>query len=243
MERKREKTIFMLFLILIFSSTNVLASSFNIGNFSKSYIFLGLVLLLGFIGIIVEIFSDTFGLGLLLSIFSFSAFFVLNYPTLSGNSYIPHFIVGLILLIIEIVVPGFTIVGIAGMVLLSLSIILTVPNMTYGIIMLLVVLAISIGILVYLIRKGYSSQFIDRLILKETNAPKKENKDKPQYIEKEYLKYEGKKGRVLADMRPSGMIEIEGVKLDAISDGVFIKKGEEIEVEKVEGNKIIVRRV
>lgn len=241
--KNKKNTLLLSFMILLTFSTNSLASGFNLKTLSTSYIFLGLILLLGFLGIIIEIFSDTFGLGILLSIFSFSAFFILNYPTWSGQSYIPHFIVGLILLIIEIVVPGFTFVGLGGIILIALSIILTVPNITYGIIMLLIVFALSIAILVYLIRKGYSSEFLERLVLKETSTGKKDDSDKPRYIGEEYIQYEGKKGKVLTDMRPSGMIEIDGTKIDAVSEGIYIKKGEEVEVKKVEGNKIIVRRI
>ncbi len=241
MERKR-RNIFIGSLIIIFLlSNNVFASSFNIGSLAKNYVFLGLILFLGFLGLLIEIFNDRFGLGLILSLFSFSAFFMLNYPTFSGNTYIPHFIFGLILIVIEIVIPGFAIVGLIGTVLISVSIVLTVPNVTYGILMLLIALGLNVGILSYLIKKGYSSKFLDRLILRETNHPQREG-DETSYIDTEYQKYRGKEGIVLSDMRPSGMIEIDGEKIDALSEGTYIKKGESVEVIKVEGNKITVRR-
>lgn len=238
MNRKHNKIITILSFLILFISKPVVAASF-IENLSNSYIFLGIILLLGFLGFVIEIFNSNFGLGTLISIFSFAAFFILNSGNLMAGSYVPYFVVGLILLIIEIIIPGFTFTGILGIVLISLSIIQTVDNPVYGIIMLISVLIIVVGVVIYLFRKGYSSKFLNKLILKSTHDVELQEK---RNVNK-YLKYEGEKGIVLTDMRPSGMIEIGDVKLDAISEGVYIKKGEKVIVTKVEGNKITVRRM
>jgi membrane-bound serine protease (ClpP class) len=42
-------------------------------------------------------------------------------------------------------------------------------------------------------------------------------------------------------LRPSGKIKIGGKKFDAITQGEFIEKGTEIEIFKIDGNRIIVR--
>lgn len=239
MKRKGNIILFISSLIVLFISNPVLASDFTV-KLSTSYLFLGLILLLGFLGFVVEMFSSIFGLGILMSIFSFSAFFILNSYNAVGPSYVGYFILGLILLIIEVIIPGFTLTGIAGIVLVSLSIILTVPNPTYGIIMLVVVMTIILSIFVHLFRKGYSNSFIDKLILRETNIDRK--KDTKNIENNNYIEYEGKEGTVATDMRPSGTVEIEGVRVDAISEGLYIKKGEKVKVVNVEGNKITVRR-
>jgi membrane-bound serine protease (ClpP class) len=41
-------------------------------------------------------------------------------------------------------------------------------------------------------------------------------------------------------LRPSGTVLIEGNRFDVITDGEFVSKDSEIEVVKVEGNRIIV---
>jgi len=57
---------------------------------------------------------------------------------------------------------------------------------------------------------------------------------------KEYEDLLGKAGKALTALRPSGTVLIEGNRFDVITDGEFVSKDSEIEVVKVEGNRIIV---
>ena len=54
---------------------------------------------------------------------------------------------------------------------------------------------------------------------------------------------EGKTGITLCDLRPAGIVKIEDKRIDAVSDGEFISKGEKIYVYKVEDLKLIVKRL
>ena len=42
-------------------------------------------------------------------------------------------------------------------------------------------------------------------------------------------------------LRPAGMAEFDGVKLNVVSDGEYIPSGCRIVVDRVEGNRIVVR--
>ncbi|MDI6860712.1 MAG: NfeD family protein [Caldisericia bacterium] len=53
----------------------------------------------------------------------------------------------------------------------------------------------------------------------------------------------GKRGKVITTLRPSGTIEIDGKRYDAISLGEFIEKDSRVKVVKIEGNKIIVEKL
>jgi membrane-bound serine protease (ClpP class) len=53
----------------------------------------------------------------------------------------------------------------------------------------------------------------------------------------------GKRGTTLSMLRPAGKVEIEGTRIDAVSDGEFIPKDSQVEVVKVEGNRVVVRPV
>ena len=53
-----------------------------------------------------------------------------------------------------------------------------------------------------------------------------------------YLK---KTGKTLTDLRPSGMADIDGDKVDVVSRGEYIDKGTDIVVTMVQGNQVIVR--
>ena len=41
-------------------------------------------------------------------------------------------------------------------------------------------------------------------------------------------------------LRPSGVADFDGVRLDVVSDGEFIDKGTPLVISKVEGNRIVV---
>ena len=49
-----------------------------------------------------------------------------------------------------------------------------------------------------------------------------------------------KKGVAVTVLRPAGMAEFDGVKLNVVSDGEFIPEGERVRVSRVEGNRIVV---
>jgi membrane-bound serine protease (ClpP class) len=50
-------------------------------------------------------------------------------------------------------------------------------------------------------------------------------------------------GRVITPLRPVGIAEFDGVRVDVVTDGEFIDKDSAVEVRKVEGTRVIVRRV
>ena len=51
----------------------------------------------------------------------------------------------------------------------------------------------------------------------------------------------GRKGRTHTALRPAGIAEFDGVKLNVVSDGDFIADHRFVRVERVEGNRIVVR--
>ena len=52
----------------------------------------------------------------------------------------------------------------------------------------------------------------------------------------------GKVGQTLTTLRPSGMVKLEGKKYSVVTLGEMIQKDESVEVLKVEGNRIVVRK-
>ena len=53
----------------------------------------------------------------------------------------------------------------------------------------------------------------------------------------------GRTGETHTLLRPAGIAEFDGVKLNVVSDGDFIDAGRQVRVERVEGNRIVVREV
>jgi len=53
----------------------------------------------------------------------------------------------------------------------------------------------------------------------------------------------GKRGRASSPLRPAGIAEIDGRRVDVVSDGELIDAGQFIEVTRVDGNRIVVRPI
>jgi membrane-bound serine protease (ClpP class) len=51
----------------------------------------------------------------------------------------------------------------------------------------------------------------------------------------------GRTGTALSPLRPAGVADIDGARVDVVSDGGFIEAGVEIEVTRVDGNRVVVR--
>jgi membrane-bound serine protease (ClpP class) len=52
----------------------------------------------------------------------------------------------------------------------------------------------------------------------------------------------GKSGRAVSPLRTAGIADIEGERVDVVSDGEFIEPGAPIVVTRIDGNRIVVRR-
>ena len=142
-------------------------------------------------------------------------------------------IIGIGLLVLEVFLPGFGIPGLMGGLLMVASIVLVWTN--YGALAgiwmsLAAVLLMSIAITVSL-RSASKGGFFRRWGLKELE--KKKAKEDMQTLV-------GKTGTSLTPLRPSGIGEFDGVRLDVVTDGQFISIGTPLVITKVEGPRIVV---
>ncbi len=51
------------------------------------------------------------------------------------------------------------------------------------------------------------------------------------------------RGHASSPLHPAGIAEIEGERVDVVSEGEMIDPGTPIEVARVDGNRIVVRRI
>ena len=197
-----------------------------------------LLLSLGFIGLVFEIMTPGFGFGATISFIGFGLYFGGN--ILAGNSQwtsLALFVLGLILLVIEGMVPGFGLPGIGGIIFVFVGTILAMNSIRYAILSLSVAIIITTLVTILLIKLGFKSKLFDSVVLKSMlNA------------ERGYLSVDNmdrlidKEGLTVSELRPTGFIEIDGERLDALSEGSFIPRDTPIKVVKIEGAKIFVRR-
>lgn len=146
-------------------------------------------------------------------------------------------IVGFGLVILEMHIPGFGLPGIAGAICLILAVALTAENFAQALVMalgILAILGIMLGVVLTFFTKG---KLFKPLILPD------EQKKEHGYISSSDLDYLLRKtGVAVTDLRPTGSVDIDGVKFDVISEGEYIRKGTNVEIFKVSGVKLLVKK-
>ncbi|NMB45205.1 MAG: nodulation protein NfeD [Firmicutes bacterium] len=198
-----------------------------------------LLLILGFAGLILEIVTPGFGIPGTVGIVSLALFFggrmVIG---LAGWEVVLLFVIGLILLLVEVfLIPGFGFAGIMGLGAVFASIVLSYATAEAG----LVSLGIALGATVLVVAFGWKyfrrSSAWQRLVL-STRIGQEEGHTPPSLRR---VDLSGKTGKTLTPLRPSGIIEIDGHRVDAVTEGGFIPRDMPVQVISVEGNRIVVR--
>lgn len=148
------------------------------------------------------------------------------------------FLIGFILVIIEMFHPGFGAPGITGLILLAVGIIVTARSPLEALIMVIIILAI-LGIMLTLVLHSATKGRLSKMLILNDSLKKESG-----FIGTEDLEYFlEKEGTALTILRPAGTADFDGVKLDVVSESEFIQKGSRIKVIKVEGRRIVVRQI
>ena len=145
-------------------------------------------------------------------------------------------IIGFALVVVEMYIPGFGFPGITGTVCLIAGVALYArTDIVAWLVMTVIIvslLCVALSISIRSAAKGRRAK--SKLVLKEVAVSDVSENDLSYYI--------GKQGSSTTVLRPAGMGEFEGVKLNVLSDGEFIPEGTALVVTRVEGNRIFVRR-
>lgn len=148
------------------------------------------------------------------------------------------FIAGVVLMAVEMVVPGFGFFGIAGILCLSGGGYYLLGGGTTALLALLVfygLLAAAIAVLcLYLPKESKWNPFV--LWDKQANS-------KGYTGGRDLSALVGLSGVALTALRPAGTILAEGKRLDVSSLGDYVPKDAPVRIVKVEGSKIFVDRV
>lgn len=209
----------------------------RIARFITDPVVAPLLLSLGFLGLLAEITSPGWGvpgsLGLLALGLFFGGHFLAGF---AGWEVILLFVVGLLLIAVEFVVPGFGIFGIAGIAAVVTSIIFASASVEQALRSLGLSLVLSVGFGIVLARQGVRRGWWRRLILGEAVT------GRSGYVDAHGLaSLVGQEGTTLTPFRPAGTVAVGGRRLDAVSEGDFIPAGHPVVVVAAEGWRLIVR--
>jgi membrane-bound serine protease (ClpP class) len=205
-----------------------------------------LLMTVGMVGIIVELRTPGFGVPGALGIASLGLFFWGHWLVrLAGWEEILLVGLGLAFLALELfVIPGFGVTGIIGIVaiLAGLGMTMVGGGATWNAILvalgrvafsLLAALALSLVALRFLPRLPWGRRLVlaDELPVGGGFTP----------VTEDPRRWLGKRGTTLSPLRPAGIADIDGERIDVVSTGAYVDAGEPVEVIRVEGPRIVVR--
>ena len=146
-------------------------------------------------------------------------------------------LVGLALVVIEVtLIPGFNVIGVAGVVGMGVGVVMSF--VTFGPAGGLVAMAGTIvagGGMLYAL---WESGAWDRLILtdslrRDADADREEAETRSRLV--------GQSGHAVTPLRPGGVAEIEGVRVEVQTEGSFVASGSRVRVVAIDRRRTLVR--
>ncbi len=233
------------------SSAVVVESNWSedVVRFLNNPIISSLLIMIGLVGMFIEIKTPGWGVAGTAAIIALALFFGASYIVeLASATEILIFVVGVLLLLLEIfVIPGFGIAGVLGIILIIggifLSLISNLPIFNFAsisgaLIQLAISLIFSLLIIYFLWKYLPKTVAWNRMILSSNISS-----GSGYAAKRSVKKLVGQTGEALTDLRPSGIAIIRGARIDVITEGEYIDKGTKIKVIKTEGAKVIVQKL
>ena len=143
-------------------------------------------------------------------------------------------LLGMCLIIVEVFLPGFGLPGLSGIALVGLGVWLVGSKFgmltAFGV--LLVIIAVLAVLISWVLRKAAEGKANSELFLHEREEFGK-HEDMQVLV--------GRRGVTTSALRPAGIGDFDGVRLNVVTEGGFMEKGVPIEIVNVDGTRIVVR--
>nr|WP_273130146.1 nodulation protein NfeD [Bacillus weihaiensis] len=209
----------------------------KVARFITNPVVVPILLSIGSIGLVVELYSPGFGIPGFMGLTALFLFFYGHLVAgLAGLESVLLFILGIIFIIAEFFVPG-GILGILGLGSIVTSLYIASGNFVQMTISIMISILVSIVVSILLVKVfGKRMNLFKKLILRDstnTESGYVSNKTRSELL--------GLEGVALTTLRPSGTAIIGEERLDVVTEGSYILKGNKLKVVKVEGSRIVVR--
>ncbi|VEI07733.1 NfeD family protein [Kurthia zopfii] len=172
-------------------------------------------------------------LGSILLVLFFAAHSIEGY---SSPGLIFLFLIGVLFIFLELIIPGL-IIGTIGFASISASILYTGADFmltAYALAIALVVAILGMVILMKLFGKKMS--VFNQMVLTDSTDTEKgyvSNVNRTELLQRE--------AKTVTPLRPSGVVMLDGERLDVVSEGSFIDVDCLVVIIKVEGSRVVVR--
>jgi membrane-bound serine protease (ClpP class) len=211
-----------------------------------------ILMMLGFLGIYIEIKTPGFGLPGILGAACLALFFWGHHIAgLAGMEDLLIFIVGIALILVEIfLIPGFGFTGIFGLALVFVSLVGAMVRIVPGgswlpvwgdlqipIFKTVAALVGTGAIALILGRFLPRSQLFGRITLAAANSAAGGYTAAP-----DTTSWIGKTGATLTQLHPAGAARIDGQRLDVVTSGEFIDTGVIVKIVEAHGSRIVVQK-
>ena len=168
------------------------------------------------------------------SIISFGVYF--GVPQIDVSIFLV-FLLGISLLIVELYVPDFGVIGIVGFLAMVLAIYLKTGDFSQLVYLVLGSIAVAFIVFVYFLMSGKELNISPGFVLNEAMSY-----EKGYSSEKDYSFLVNTNGLVISDLRPVGRAKFGEDTYEVISTAEMISSGEMVTVVRVQGAKVYVKR-
>ena len=214
----------------------------------------GLLMSLGMLGIMVELYTPGVGFAGILGFLSLLLFFLGHkIAGLAGSEELLAIIVGMALLAAEVfVIPGFGIAGVLGLTFLAMGLVTSMGELPEGILwdyghfqdpFRVFLYALGVTILLAIIVAKYlpRSRFGSWLVLdQDLSASNTQQKQLTEGTATHLPVNVGDQGQATTPLRLSGKARFGKEIIDVISQVDYLDKGQDVEIIEIRGNRVVV---
>lgn len=231
----------------------------KLARFLTDPVFSGLLMSLGLLGMLAEVYSPGFGvpgaLGLTCLALFFGGHMVVE---LAGWEEVLLFSLGVIALLVEVfVIPGFGVVGVVGIVLIVISLVMAMNGLptevswqtgalarSVGLVMVSLVVAVvgSLAVIKFLPKSRLGGRMVLEASVGRAGSTRAGEDESFTSAPTGWARYVGERGEALTDLRLSGKAKVGSDVLDVVSQTEYLTAGTPIRVVQVEGVRIVVVR-
>ena len=139
------------------------------------------------------------------------------------------------LMIVEVFLPGFGLPGISGIVLIGAGVVMAwmEAGALVAIAILLVIIAVLAVFISWVLRTASSGRSSHAEIFLREKEELSTREDMQVLV--------GRRGRTTSVLRPAGIGDFDGVRLNVVTEGEFIERNTPIEIVSANGTRIVVR--